>query len=179
MLYFITGNKNKLVEARAILGEDLGHLDIDLPEIQEIDAHEIIKAKLEEARRHVEGEFIIEDTSLYLDCLQGLPGPLIKWFLQSLGTERLAALTEKLGNNRATAKTIVGYAGKRNEIRFFEGSISGSIVRPSVSSAFGWDPIFLPDGHAKTFAEMEKDEKNQISMRRLALNELKAFLSGL
>jgi non-canonical purine NTP pyrophosphatase (RdgB/HAM1 family) len=176
MLYFITGNKNKLAEVRAILGEEVGHLDIDLPEIQEIDAHEIIKAKLQEAFRHAEGEFIVEDTSLYLDGLNGLPGPLIKWFLQALGTEGLADLAERLGNAKATARTVIGYARNREDIRFFEGNVSGSIVKPRVPSAFGWDPIFLPDGYDKTYAEMEKEEKNRMSHRRLALDKLKEFL---
>lgn len=176
MLHFITGNKNKLAEVRAILGEGIGHLDIDLPEIQEIDAHEIIKAKLLEAYRHTDGELIVEDTSLYLDCMNGLPGPFIKWFLQELGTAGLAELAERLGNNKATAKTIIGYARNRNDMLFFEGTAEGSIVKPKADSSFGWDPIFLPDGSDRTFAEMEKAEKNAISMRRKALDKLKEFL---
>ena len=61
MLYFITGNKNKVAEAKAILGT-VEQLDIDLPEIQELDARKIIKAKLLEALAHRSGEFIVEDT---------------------------------------------------------------------------------------------------------------------
>lgn len=63
-LYFITGNKGKLAEVQSILGNIEG-LDIDLPEIQELDAHAIIKAKLTEALKHQTGTFIVEDTSLY------------------------------------------------------------------------------------------------------------------
>lgn len=84
MIYFITGNKNKFEEVRAIL-PDAEQLDIDLPEIQEIDAHGIIRAKLHAAFAHEEGEFIVEDLSFYLECLNGLPGPLIKWFLKTIG----------------------------------------------------------------------------------------------
>ncbi len=71
-IYFITGNKNKFEEAKSVIPE-LQQLDIDLPEIQEIDAKTIIKAKLAEAFRYKQSEFIVEDTSLYLDCLNGLP----------------------------------------------------------------------------------------------------------
>ncbi|HXF43868.1 MAG TPA: non-canonical purine NTP pyrophosphatase [Candidatus Paceibacterota bacterium] len=71
-LFFITSNKNKFEEVKTILG-DVEQLDIDLPEVQDIDAKNIIRAKLLEAFNHKEGEFIVEDTSLYLDCLQGLP----------------------------------------------------------------------------------------------------------
>ena len=176
MIYFITGNKNKFDEAKMILPE-IEQLEMDLPEIQEIDAHKIIKAKLEEALKHKEGEFIVEDTSLYLDCLNSLPGPLIKWFLQTIGNEGLVNLTVKLGNNKAIAKTIIGYAENEDEVYFFEGTIQGKIVEVSGQTKFGWDPIFMPDSHDFTFEQMGKEEKNKISMRRQALDKLKEFLN--
>jgi len=175
-LYFITGNKNKFEEVKAILG-DVEQLDIDLSEIQDIDAKNIIRAKLLEAMNHKEGTFIVEDTSLYLDCLKGLPGPLIKWFLKTIGNEGLASLAEKLDNNKAEAKTIIGYAKSRDEIEFFEGSISGTIVVQVGTSGFGWDPIFQPDGFDKTFAEMTAEEKNSVSMRKIAVEKLREFLT--
>ncbi len=174
-LFFLTGNKNKFEEAKAILSE-VEQLDIDLPEIQEIDAKEIIKAKLQEAFNHQKGEFVVEDTSLYFDCLHGLPGPLIKWFLKIVGNEELFNIADKLGNLNAEAKTIVGFAKSHDEIYFFEGSIKGEIVSPRGESGFGWDKIFKPDGFSKTFAEMSLEDKNKISMRRVALNKLKDFL---
>ncbi|KKT57609.1 MAG: Ham1 family protein [Parcubacteria group bacterium GW2011_GWC1_45_13] len=173
-LYFITGNKNKFEEVKAILG-DVEQLDIDLPEIQDIDAKNIIRAKLLEALNYKEGKFIVEDTSLYLDCLKSLPGPLIKWFLKTIENNGLANMAEKLGNNRAEAKTIIGYAKNRDEIEFFEGSIFGKIVAQTGVSGFGWDPIFQPDGFDKTFAEMTTEEKNNVSMRKIALEKLKEF----
>ena len=174
-LYFITGNKNKFEEAKAILPE-LEHMDIDLPEIQEIDPKEIIKAKLEEALKHHEGSFIVEDTSLYMDALNGLPGPLIKWFMKTIGNDGLANIAQKLGNPKAQAKTIIGYATDGDNIHFLEGSISGEIVQPQGDTNFGWDPIFKPDGYDITFAEMSKDEKNKISMRKQAVEKLKEFI---
>lgn len=174
VLYFITGNKNKFEEVKLIL-PDVEQLDIDLPEIQESDAKEIIKAKLLEALNHKDAEFIVEDTSLYLDCLGGLPGPLIKWFMKPVGNEGLFNIAEKLGNNKAEAKTIVGYAKNSEEIYYFEGSIEGKIVSPKGESGFGWDSIFQPDGYSKSFAEMTQEEKNNLSMRRVALNKLKEF----
>lgn len=175
-LYFITGNKNKFSEAEAIM-DGIEQCEIDLPEMQDVDARNIIKAKLQEALKHKEGEFIIEDTSLYLDCLNGLPGPLIKWFLKTIGNDGLARLAEKLGNDRAEARTIIGYAKNKNEISFFEGSIKGKIIFPRAPSNFGWDPIFRPDGFDKSFAEMSREEKNSISMRRAALDKLKDHMA--
>lgn len=174
-LYFITGNKNKFEEIKSVL-PNIEHLDMELPEIQEIDSKKIIEAKLKEALNHKKGEFIVEDTGLYLECLKGLPGPLIKWFLKTTGNDGLAQISEKLGNNRAEAKTIIGYAKNHEEIYFFEGSVSGKIVHPRGKSDFGWDPIFQPDGHSKTFAEMEEKERQSLKMRRDAANKLKGFL---
>lgn len=175
MIYFITGNKNKFEEVKSIL-LNVEQLDIDLPEIQEIDAHKVIEAKLKEALSHKEGEFIVEDTSLYFDCLNGLPGTFIKWFMKTLGNDGLVDLVTKYENNKATAKTVIGYAKSVDEIYYFEGEIAGNIVAPRAPSNFGWDPIFLPDGHIKTFAEMDVSEKNEISMRRIATQKLKEFL---
>jgi non-canonical purine NTP pyrophosphatase (RdgB/HAM1 family) len=173
-LYFITGNKNKFDEVQSILG-NVEQLDIDLPEIQDIDAKNIIRTKLLEALQHKEGKFIVEDTSLYLNCLNGLPGPLIKWFLKTIGNEGLFNIAEKLANDGAEAKTIIGYARNYEQIYFFEGSVKGRVVKPKGNSGFGWDPIFQPNGFHKTFAEMNSDEKNSISMRKVALNKFKEF----
>lgn len=174
-LYFITGSKEKFAEAKAIM-PFIEQVVIDLPEIQEIDAKAVVKEKLLVALKQRKGEFIVEDTSLYLDCLNGLPGPLIKWFLKAIGNKGLAMIAKKLKNTKATAKTIFGYAKSPKEIYFFEGSIRGNVVAPRGKFGFGWDAIFQPKGYRKTFAELSPEEKNKISMRRKALNKLKKFL---
>ena len=102
-----------------------------------------------EARKHHVGEYIIEDTSLYFDCLNGLPGPLIKWFLEKLGDKKLSEIVEKLGDDSAEAKTIIGYMDEAGNIEYFEGSIKGKIVLPQGEGGFGWDKIFMPDGFKK------------------------------
>ncbi len=175
-MLFITGNKGKFEEMRTVLPE-LEMRDIDLPEIQSSDAEEIIRAKLRSAFEHCSGTFIVEDTSLYLDALGGLPGPLAKWFLKAIGSQGLADLAEKMGNPHAIAKTIIGYAKSRDEVFFFEGVVPGRIVAPR-GTGIGWDPIFVPDGHGQAFGEMPKEKKNKISMRRLAAEKLKGFLQS-
>lgn len=176
-MYFITGNKGKVSEAEAILGVgEIKALDIDLPEIQEIDAHVIIKEKLLEALKHKDGDLIVEDTSLYINALNGLPGPLIKWFLKTIGVKGLSEIVDKLGNNKAQAKTIIGYAKNAKNIKFFEGVIEGEIVKPSGDNGFGWDPIFKPNGYDITFGEMDREEKNSFSMRKLAFEKLREYL---
>jgi len=174
-LYFITGNKNKYEEIKLII-PNLEQLDIDLPEIQDIDAKKIIKEKLTTALNHKDGNFIVEDTALYLDCLKGLPGPLIKWFIKTIGLQGIYELVERFGNTKAEAKTIIGYAKNKEEIYFFEGAIRGDIVSPKGELSFGWGPIFRPDGYDITFAEMDQEEAKRINMRRIASERLKEFL---
>lgn len=178
ILYFITGNKNKFAEVRAVIPY-VEQLEIDLDEIQETDARAIIEHKMREALKHHPGPFMIEDTSLYIESLNGLPGPLIKWFMQKLGVDGISALVDKYENRKAEAKTLIGYARNPSEIYFFEGSIKGEIVRPSGETSFGWDPIFKPEGYDKTFQQMTREEKNAISMRRIAAQKLEEFLSDL
>ena len=79
-----------------------------------------------------------------MDCLNGLPGPFIKWFLKTIGNQGLFEITEKLKNNRAQAKTIIGYADKNGKINFFEGILNGKIVSPIGENGFGLDNIFMP-----------------------------------
>ena len=177
MLYFITGNKFKFNEVQHFFPE-IRRLDIDLPEIQEVDAKKIVAHKLQAALEHHSGPFIIEDTSIYLNCLNDLPGPLGKWFEKSLGDEKLASICIQLNDTRARCTTIIGYARNRQDVRFFEGSIEGNLVQPRGDRSFGFNAIFQPQGLSKTFGEMTIAEKNKISMRGIALKKLKEYLKN-
>jgi non-canonical purine NTP pyrophosphatase (RdgB/HAM1 family) len=99
---------------------------------------------------------------------------MIKWFLQTIGNEGLYNLTVKLKNNRAEARTLIGYYS-RGKIRYFQGIVKGKIVSPTQTN-FGWDAIFVPEGYDETFGEMDSDEKNEISMRGKAARKLREFL---
>ena len=151
-------------------------LSIDLPEIQELDARAIIEAKLEAAKARHDGRFIVEDTSLHFDSLNGLPGPLIKWFLKTIGNDGLYRLAQTFGTP-ARATTCLGYMDEHGQTHFFEGSIPGAIVAPRGNDGFGWDPIFEVSGTSKTFAEMTKSEKQSCSMRKAAVEQLKQHLT--
>ncbi|VVB78509.1 Non-canonical purine NTP pyrophosphatase [uncultured archaeon] len=175
-LYFITGNNKKFEEAERII-PGIQKLDIDLLEIQELDPKKIIEEKLKEARKVHSGEFFCEDTSVYIECLNGFPGPLIKWMRKSIEIEGIYELVSKYPNKKAVAKTIIGYSNGE-KIKFFEGEIHGKIVSPKGKRDFGWDPIFQPEGHDRTMAEMTLEEKNKISMRKQALEKLKDYLNS-
>lgn len=174
-IFFITGNQDKLREVRELF-PDVQGIDLDLTEIQEIDAKKIITAKLAEAQKGQTGAFIVEDTSLYLDAMNGLPGPLVKWFVKSVGIDGIYQLTNVWKSTRATARTLIGYADKRGCVHFFEGAIAGTLVPPRGGYGFGWDAIFQPEHSSKTFAEMVPEEKSQFSMRRLAIEGLQRHL---
>ncbi len=174
-IVFVTGNKGKLEEAKQII-PDLEQQDIDLVEVQGIDPKPIIAHKLEEAKKLLQGNLVVEDTSLYLDALGGLPGPLIKWFMKTLGNDGLAKMAESFGNSKATAKVVIGFSKEDGSVEFFEGAIEGDIVKPRGENGFGWDAIFQPTGWTKTFAEMTLEEKNEISMRKIAFQKLKDSL---
>ena len=174
---FLTGNTGKFQEARAIVPE-LVQKELDLPEIQSLDPHVVIRAKLEEARKHgVHGDIVVEDTSLYIEALNGLPGPLIKWFLESLGVKGIAELVEKLGKSAgAEARCIVGYLPEgASEPVFFEGTMHGTIVAPRGTGGFGWDTLFQPEGSTRTLGEYTFDEKNAVSIRARAFEGLRAY----
>ncbi len=168
-LYIITGNAGKLREAQTFFPTIKG-LNVDLVEIQSIDSKEVIEYKLAEAHKHHNGQFIVEDTSLEIDTMHGLPGRFIKFFEKTIGLDGITNLTKLFGTN-ATALCTIGYFDGTTT-HFFEGKIKGTITSQRGTNGFGWDKIFIPEGQTKTFSEMTSDEKNTISMRKLAFQQL-------
>lgn len=175
-LYFITSNKHKLEEFNTILSPEIKieQKDIELDEIQSLEPQEVIKHKLNEATKKFRGEFLVEDTSFYLAALNGLPGPLTKWFVNTLGREKIFQIVKSLGVFEAEARTVIGYSNGK-EVQYFEGVAKGKITEPKVESSFGFDPIFAPEGKSKSYAEMGKEEKNKISQRKKALEKFKEW----
>ncbi len=174
-VFFITGNKHKAEEVAALL-PGIHQLDIELPEIQSLDPEEIVSAKLAEARKHHDGIITVEDVSLSLSGLNGLPGTMIKWFVKTLGPQGIYELTTKLGNDRATIRCTVGLSRPGQAPTFFTTERIGRIVPPRQASAFGWNPIFQQDGINKTYAEMTIEERNTISHRAGAWKQAAAIL---
>ena len=165
---FVTGNQNKLREFQQILGVDLVNEPLDLPEIQSLDIEKIASYKAEEAYEILKKPVMIEDTGLYLEALNDFPGPLVKFFLDSIGVEKLSEF-----KGGARAATCIAYFDG-NHVHTFIGETNGTIVNPRGESSFGFDPVFEYEG--KTYAEMSKEEKNAISHRGKAIKKLKQFL---
>ncbi|CAG9999956.1 unnamed protein product [Clonostachys byssicola] len=169
----ITGNPNKLREVKAILeaaGIEVRSQNIDLEEVQG-SIEEVTESKCRRAAEAAGGPVLVDDTSLCFKALGGLPGPYIKWFLQTLGHEGLNNLLAAYPDKSAEAVATFGYStGPGHKPILFQGRCPGKIVPARGPTDFGWDPIFEYEG--KTFAEMDKSEKNKISHRSLALQKL-------
>ena len=175
-LIFITGNKNKLREAREILHDfDVENQEIDLPEFQG-EPHFIATEKARIAAQKLGCAVFVDDTNLCFEALHGLPGPYIKDFLTKLGPLGLVKLLSAYDDKRARAVALIGFCEPGKEPLVFEGSTPGTIVSPKGSTHFGWDPIFLPEGYEKTYAEMESETKNKISHRYKALAKFRDYL---
>ena len=171
---FVTGNAMKVREVAALLGE-VKHVDIDLPEIQELDPRKVVLAKAKAAVERGFSPVLIEDTSMSLTALNGLPGPFIKWFLKSLGAEGVYGMAAQRGDVRVEVTTIFGLALGPQTILYGEGRLQGIVVPPR-GTGFGWDAIFQPTGSEKTFGEMDDGEKQKFSMRTSALKDLREQL---
>ncbi|KAH7393117.1 inosine triphosphate pyrophosphatase-like protein [Cadophora sp. MPI-SDFR-AT-0126] len=175
-LNFITGNRNKLTEVKAILGDtvDLQSQALDLVEIQGT-IEEISADKCRRAAAAVNGPVLVEDTCLCFHALKELPGPYIKWFLEALGHQGLNDMLAAFPDKSAQAVCTFAYCeGPGHEPIIFQGRTDGKIVPARGPTNFGWDPIFEYEG--KTYAEMDKVEKNKISHRFRALEKLKKWL---
>lgn len=111
-----------------------------------------------------------------MDCINSLPGPLIKWFMNAVKKEGLWRIADLHKDYGATARTIIGYTSKEQVFHFFEGELKGTIVEPKGDKGFGWDAIFQPDNYSVSMGELSLEEKNKISMRSIAFKKLREFL---
>lgn len=104
-------------------------------------------------------------------------GPYIKWFLEKLGPENLPRMIDSWEDKSATAVCTFAYAeGEDSDVRLFHGKVPGTIVNSRGPQDFGWDSIFQPEEYSKTYAELPKEVKNEISHRSRAALQLKKYL---
>ena len=177
-LVFVTRNQDKLKEAASILGGEfkLKNVDIDLAEVQDIDSRVVAQAKADSAYKIVNAPLFVEDISLRLNAWNKLPGALIRWFLKQVGPEGIIKMLEGHVDKTCTAQAVIAY-NNGGKIELFEGLVEGTITpEKRGKNGFDWDFIFVPDGYSKTFAEMNFEEKNEISPRRLAFEDFRKFL---
>ncbi|NNG70494.1 non-canonical purine NTP pyrophosphatase [Rhizobium laguerreae] len=179
-LRFMSRNEFKIQEVRSILeksGVEIVPVDSKIEEIQTDDVEKLVKDKCIKAFQKIGRPLFVEHTGLYINALNGFPAGLTQVFWDTLEADRVSDIFGKMADTAVMAKTRIGYCDGKKVIQF-EGRISGKIApEPRGNRAFQWDCIFIPDGYGETFAELG-DKKNQISMRKLALEEFGAYLGG-
>ena len=99
-------------------------------------------------------------------------------YLSTFNTEKLLKALENETNRKAQFITVIAVI-LDEQVHFFEGSIQGTITEaPQGDGGFGYDPVFIPDGYDKTFAELPSEVKNKISHRAIAMQKFKDFLNS-
>lgn len=173
-LVFVTQNIHKVEDARILLREfEIEHVDFDVPEIQSLDPQEIVRQKLEYAYGKVQTPCFVMDASLFLDCLNGFPGPFIKWwFEKTVGEEKTCEIATLFGQRDCQWTTVLGYYDG-HETYFLEETIKGKLPEnPRGTNGYHWDTIFIPEGEARTFAEMTFEEKQSFAVTKKLLVKL-------
>ncbi|HOY31460.1 MAG TPA: non-canonical purine NTP diphosphatase [Bacteroidales bacterium] len=187
-LVFATNNKHKLDEIRNILGrsgleivplKEIGFSG-DIPETADtLEGNALQKARYIYDRYHA--DCFADDTGLEVECLNGAPGVYSARYAGEGCNfdDNIVKLLKEMkdcSSRRACFKTVVALIIDGKE-HIFTGKVCGAILHERRGvEGFGYDPLFLPDGFEKTFAEMPPGEKNRISHRYRAIAALRDFL---
>ena len=186
-LIFATNNRNKVKEIKAATGHRMdivtlkeAGIEVDIPESYET-LRENAATKAQTIFGMTHENCFSEDTGLEVDALDGAPGVHTARYAgeQKSNAANIALLLQNLEgqpNRKARFRTVVYliYEGRHHT---FEGVCEGKIAeKASGADGFGYDPVFIPDGDTRRFAEMTMEEKAQYSHRKKALEKLLAFL---
>jgi XTP/dITP diphosphohydrolase len=186
-LIFASHNENKVTEIQNILGEDFTLLSLkelsfnqDIPETSEtLEGNSIIKA--DAVFEQFKMPCFADDTGLEVDSLGGEPGVYSARYggEDKNADKNMDLLLKKLhgiSSRKARFRTVITYR-TQNQMHQFEGVVEGNIINEKKGvHGFGYDPIFIPIGSQKTFAQMSTKEKNQFSHRSRAFEKLRIFL---
>jgi XTP/dITP diphosphohydrolase len=189
-LIFATNNQHKVDEIRSVVGDDLeiitlkeAGIDIDIPEPYNT-LEENATGKSKTIFELTGTSCFSEDTGLEVAALNGEPG--VKSARYAGDSRAFDANIDKLLSNlagktdrAARFRTVISLLIEGAETKF-EGICDGQIIDEKRGrQGFGYDPVFIPTGSTKTFAEMDMNEKNQFSHRKKATEKLVAFLNSL
>jgi len=174
---FVTTNPGKFREARGILrpyGVRLRWVRRSLPELQADTLEEVARSKAQSVRAS-RGYVLVEDAGLFVPSLQGFPGVYSAHFLRTWGFPPLLELLRR--RPRAAFFRCVAVLRRGRTTRAFVGEVHGSIARkPAGRHGFGYDPVFVPDGHRATFAQLPESVKNALSHRARAMIQVGEYL---
>jgi XTP/dITP diphosphohydrolase len=176
MLYFVTGNKGKFMEAQGIF-KDLMQKNIGYTEIQADTLEDVAAYGMKEVMERLQGPVMLEDAGLFIEALQGFPGVYSAYVQKTIGNNGILRLMEGVEDRKAYFRSVVAYVEPGMEPRLFEGEVHGRIgFEARGSKGFGYDPIFYVG--EKSLSEMDLVEKNRISHRASSMKALKEWLDG-
>lgn len=182
VVFLVTGNIHKFNEARSVLKEfgfSCAMLNMDATEIQADNLESIAKVSAIEVGKKSALPIIVEDAGLFIDALNGFPGPYSSYVFRTIGIKGVLRLMEDVDERNATFHAVVAfYSPNVKSPRVFHGKVRGKIARqPRGVHGFGFDPIFLPHiNPSKTFAEIPMSQKNRCSHRAKALRKFAKWL---
>lgn len=173
MLNFVTSNPHKFREAARILcewGIGVEWLKIRYAELQEDSISRIVSSSLDWLDKKVERPFFIDDAGMFVRALSGFPGPYSSYVFRTLGNEGILKLIEGKGDRKAAFRSVVGLMTDEGA-RLFAAETHGTIAKRVRGTAWGFDPIFIPDGEDRTYSELGL-KKDGVSHRRKSLEKM-------
>ena len=179
-IIFVTQNLNKLTDAQQLMPHiKIEHVDFEVPEIQSLNPQEIIEYKLKFAYEKVAKPCFVMDASLFLECLNDFPGPLVKWyFSKTVGAEKTCQIASLFNQHTCRWTTVLGYFDGLKTI-YLEETVHGTIPEePRGANGFDWDVIFIPQGETHTFAEMTFEEKQSFAVTKKLLQRFEQLLQS-
>lgn len=176
MITFVTGNKAKAEEIARQTNLPIQATALDLNEIQSLDVREVIEAKAREAYEHIGSPVLVDDASLSIDELGGLPGALVRWFIKGVGNEGICRFADLSRTRKAVATVAIGYYDGKDFTAFVE-EVPGVIsTHPEGEGGYGWDAVFIQEGYEATRASLSPEDYDRASIRRPALESLRSYL---
>ena len=174
--FFVTSNIHKFNEARQVLAKykvAAAMLKIETTEIQDDNIEKIAKATATEAAKKCSLPVIVEDAGLFIEALNGFPGPYSSYVYRTIGTKGILKQMKNEEKRDAHFHSAVAFCSPEEPPRCFHGRTEGKIsLEARGNLGFGFDPVFEPSAsHGKTFAEMIMVEKNKHSHRAKALRK--------
>jgi len=176
IIYFVTGNKSKFLEAKSIAkpaGVELIQKDIELIESNSQKQKEIVLEKARQAYKKIKKPVIVDDTALYFHAYKNFPGTLTKDLIQRIGQRGIKNLLNGL-NKTAHFQTLVCYKDKKTW-KIFSGTWKGKIIEKSsreVNPDWSYNSIFIPEGFSIPLSELPLEERAKHSHRKKALLKL-------
>jgi XTP/dITP diphosphohydrolase len=153
-------------------------VSVPYPEVQASSLEEVVDFGLDNLKDKIQPPFIIDDAGVFVDGLEGFPGVYSRYVYDTIGLQGLLRQLEHIEDRQASFKCVLGLLLEDGTTHKFVGECKGRIIHEMRGDGgFGYDPIFIPDGFDRTFAELLPEEKNEISHRGRAMQNLLAFIS--